>query len=240
MQQFENTANKTEITGGKDNTFSLLNPDHLTFKHRLSDRVHDYVVERIFNNELKQGQKITESEMANELLISTAPIREAMIRLDQEGWIDRFPNRGAYISKHSDIDSCRKLYSLRLCLEYGAFFHLAQTATDDQLKVLDSIVKDLEKGVEEHQVSPYRQADTIFHLTVAEFAGGKRLKEMLSPVLMQTFVIVFSKDFTPKDESPAATHRSLYEAIASHDPKKATQLISDHIYSQAKAHDIEI
>jgi len=210
------------------------------FNHRLSDRVYDYVVERIFINDLKQGQKITESDIAKELQISTAPVREAMIRLGQEGWVDRFPNRGAYISNHRDAENCRTLYSLRLCLETGAFSHLAQTATDYEINALDNIVKELEQGIEKHQVSPYRQADTVFHLAVAEFAGGQRLKEMLSPVLMQIFSTVFSHDFTPKDECPSATHRELYRSIASHDPEKASRLISDHIYSQATAHGIEV
>jgi DNA-binding GntR family transcriptional regulator len=210
------------------------------FSIRLSDRVHDYIVERIFENELAQGQKITESDIAKQLKISTAPVREAMIRLDQEGWIDRYPNRGACISNHTDAENYRQLYSLRLCLETGAFSHLAVTATNEQLAELERIVQDLEEGIASHQVTPYRQADTGFHLTVAEFAGGQRLKEMLSPVLMQTFVLVFSQDFSPIDESPTACHRALYEAIASHDPHKASKLISEHIQSQAVAHNMEI
>ena len=229
-----------ETAASKNGLISLVMTDRSMFKNRLSDQVYNYVVAQIFENKLVQGQKITESELAKELQISTAPVREAMIRLDQEGWIDRFPNRGAYISNHHDADNHRQLYSLRLCLEIGAFAHLAQTATAEQLGQLERIVDELEQGIEHMQVAQYRQADTGFHLAIAEFAGGVRLREMLKPVLMQIFVIVFSRDFTPKDENPAASHRALYDAIASGDPEKASNLISEHIYSQAKAHDIEI
>ncbi len=214
--------------------------DRAAFRSRLSDRVYHYIVERIFENELASGQKITESDIAKELRISTAPVREAMIRLDQEGWIDRYPNRGAYISNHRDSESCRQLYSLRLCLEIGAFSHLAVTASEEQIAELERIVQDIEKGIETHKISPYCQADATFHLAVAEFAGGQRLRDMLRPVVTQIFVIVFSQGLTPKDVSLAACHRALYEAIASHDPHKASMLISEHIYSQAMAHNIEI
>ena len=210
------------------------------FNNRLSDRVYHYIVERIFDNKLMQGQKITESDIAKELKISNAPVREAMIKLDQEGWINRYPNRGAYISNYKDPESCKQLYSLRLCLEMGAFSHLTEIASEQQLAELERIVLDIENGIEKHQISAYRQADTIFHLTVAEFAGGQRLREMLSPVLMQIFVIVFSQNFNPKDESPVANHRALYEAIASHDSMKSRMLISEHIHSQALAHNIEM
>ena len=89
------------------------------FYGRLSDHVYKYVVENIFENELSQGQKITEAGLAKELQISTAPVREAMIRLAQEGWIKRIPNRGACVNNHVDPDNYRRLYSLRLCLEIG-------------------------------------------------------------------------------------------------------------------------
>ena len=240
MQEIRRIVSNDQTISSSSKMLSVVTSGKPIFNNRLSDRVYDYVVERIFLNELKQGQKITESDMAKDLRISTAPVREAMIKLDQEGWIERFPNRGAYISNHRDTDSCKQLYSLRLCLEIGAFSCLAQTATEEQLQFLMSVVIDLERGVEEHQVSPYRQADTVFHLSIAEFAGGQRLKEMLNPVLMQIFSNVFSQDFTAKDESPASTHRSLYESIASHDHEKASTLITEHIHSQARAHNIEI
>ena len=240
MKQFGYIDFRTTNTSAKKSMVSLVSPNRQSFGNRLSDRVYDYVVERIFKNDFKQGQKITESDLAKELKISTAPVREAMIKLDQEGWIDRFPNRGAYISNHSDCDNCQQLYSLRLCLEIGAFSHLAATASVEQIAELERIVIELEEGIETSQVSPYRQADTVFHLAVAEFAGGVRLREMLSPVLMQIFVIVFSHDFIPKDESLSASHRALFEAIATHDPKHASELISEHIHSQASAHNIAI
>jgi len=211
------------------------------FNERISDKVYNYIIEKTFENKLKQGQKITEAEIAKELQISTAPVREAMIRLDQEGWIRRYPNRGAYINNHVDKENCRNLYALRLCLEVGAFWRLTADANKKQIQQLEMILEQIEEGIQHKHVSSYRAADVVFHLAVAEFAGGKRLRDMLQPVLMQIFVIVFSNsDFIPKDESQTATHRDLLNAITSGDCNKSIRVITEHIYSQAKAHNIEI
>ena len=63
----------------------------------LSEKVYDYVVENISNGNWPFGSKIVERQVAKELGISHIPVREAMEKLKQNGWVNRIANRGAFV-----------------------------------------------------------------------------------------------------------------------------------------------
>ncbi len=71
----------------------------------------------IFNGELRQGDRVRQDEIAEQLGVSRIPVREAIIALDREGWLAITPHRGAFV--HGlDEDSLRDHYEL-LGLVYG-------------------------------------------------------------------------------------------------------------------------
>jgi len=71
----------------------------------------------IFNGRLRQGDRVRQDEIAEELGVSRIPVREAIIALDREGWVTITPHRGAFV--HGlDEDSVRDHYEL-LGLVYG-------------------------------------------------------------------------------------------------------------------------
>jgi DNA-binding GntR family transcriptional regulator len=71
----------------------------------------------IFNGELRQGDRVRQDEIAEQLGVSRIPVREAIIALDREGWLEITPHRGAFV--HGlDEDSLRDHYEL-LGLVYG-------------------------------------------------------------------------------------------------------------------------
>ena len=81
------------------------------------DLVAVHIRSLIFNGELRQGDRVRQDEIARRLGVSRIPVREAIIALDREGWLEITPHRGAFV--HGlDEDSLRDHYEL-LGLVYG-------------------------------------------------------------------------------------------------------------------------
>ena len=101
----------------------------------LTDEILNIVRDRILRGEYKIGQKIKETQIAEELKVSRTPIREAFKQLEMEGLIDYVPNRGCF-AKGFTAQDIEDLYSVRKALEVLAVEWAVERIDDDQLAQL--------------------------------------------------------------------------------------------------------
>lgn len=134
----------------------------------------DYIRNLIFSGELRQGDHVRQDEIAEDLGVSRIPVREAVIVLDQEGWVTNELHRGAFV--HGlDENSVRDHYGL-IGLLYG---YAAQRATergdDDGLARLQTAERALRTATEPAAV---RDANEVFLRQIFALARSSRLKAM--------------------------------------------------------------
>jgi GntR family transcriptional regulator, rspAB operon transcriptional repressor len=206
-------------------------------KLRRSEEVYQYVVSAITTGHFSPAQKITERELAAELKISHVPVREAMERLAQHGWIERTPWRGTYV-KHFDFNKLEAAYQLREIVEIGAIHVLARQITPDQLVELGRVVNMLEEAREREDTEGFKQADTQFHKLLVSFTGNSQLAAFHESVILQAgayfmlFLVgvmkLFAKMGKPLDYLQAMSHKDIFEALAKHDEQKAVCLLQKH------------
>ena len=82
----------------------------------LSAKIYEALRERIIEGALRPGERIRERELAEELNVSRIPIREAMPRLEAEGFIRTLPRRGAVVTEMT-IGDVEELFVVRSSLE---------------------------------------------------------------------------------------------------------------------------
>lgn len=209
----------------------------------LSDQAYEHILKQIVfpddnkSSCIQYGGKITESQIAQALQISNGPIREAIFRLRQEGWIETFSNRGSFFVDFSNPITASQIYRFRLAFETGAFYMLAANISEDQLAKLNSILTALEQSKRDSNMAAFREADVMFHLNVVEYAGGPQYKQIYRSKLLQWYAMsvhllvrtIGKEKFSHRLEAPGApTHRQLFEALASHRCGHAADLISKH------------
>ncbi|MEX5707257.1 GntR family transcriptional regulator [Parafrankia sp. FMc6] len=134
----------------------------------------DYIRNLIFSGELRQGDHVRQDEIAEDLGVSRIPVREAIIVLDQEGWVTNELHRGAFV--HGlDENSVRDHYGL-IGLLYG---YAAQRATergdDDGLARLQTAERALRAATDPTAV---RDANEVFLRQIFALARSSRLKAM--------------------------------------------------------------
>jgi DNA-binding GntR family transcriptional regulator len=209
----------------------------------LSDQAYEHILTKIvfpddsINSSIQYGGKITESKIAQALQISNGPVREAIYRLRQEGWVHTVGNRGSFFVDFSDPQIANQIYHFRLTFETGAFYTLACTITEEQIKKLESILNLIEKSKQNSDMESFRKADILFHLHVVEFAGGPQYKQVFRPKLLQWYAMSLhllvqmmgKEQYSHRLEAPGApTHRELFDALAGRNSSRAADLISKH------------
>ncbi|KWF33295.1 GntR family transcriptional regulator [Burkholderia pseudomultivorans] len=97
-----------------------------------ADTVAASLREMIINGELQAGERLVERDLAERFGISRIPMREAIQRLEREGLLDIFRNRGAVVRMLSASD-VREIYDMRVLLEGDAIYRSVKRLDDETL-----------------------------------------------------------------------------------------------------------
>src|SRR4029434_5866544 len=110
-------------------------------KHRvqrtenLSGQVYSQIKTLILCNEILPGEKLHHQQLSERLGVSRTPVREALTRLVQEGYVSFLPNRG-FTCKEIRLQEAEELYDVREALEAFAVEKAVENVSDDGLEKL--------------------------------------------------------------------------------------------------------
>ncbi len=151
----------------------LSNFNNLT---QLPDQIAEYLAEKIIHMEIKPGERIFETKIAEEFGVSRSPVREALYILNQQFLVEFQPRRGAVVSGFS-IKFISDLYDVLTAL----YTRLAQKglslATEDNLNQISPILKSMEECADKSDFEGYY--DGMFEFT--SFC----MKKVNNPILEQ-------------------------------------------------------
>ncbi|GAA3495462.1 GntR family transcriptional regulator [Streptomyces albogriseolus] len=192
----------------------------------LRDRVYEALLELITTRALQPGQHLVESELAGHLGVSRQPVREALQRLNTEGWVDLRPAQGAFVHEPTE-EEADQLLTVRTLLEAEAARLAAGNAGSKGVQALEEILAEGLKAVEADDVDAAVALNARFHAKVMELAGNAVLAELAAQVDRRVRWY-----YTPvarqRGEQSWIEHRELISAIAARDEQSATRLMREH------------
>ncbi|MBB6251968.1 GntR family transcriptional regulator [Nitrospirillum iridis] len=193
----------------------------------LPDQAYEIVREHILLGTMAPGTAVQQGAIAGQLGISKIPLREALSRLEQDGLVTSFPNRG-YVVNTLTAEEATEVFALRLKLEPGATADGARRATAaDRDHARDELLAlEREQGT---AGTGHVTLNRAFHMALIRPAGGitGQLMERLH-VLSERYVRVHLE---PQGRAGRAReeHRALFEAWASGDAPAVEALTGQHI-----------
>jgi DNA-binding GntR family transcriptional regulator len=129
-----------------------------TLRHdSLARSAADWIAEHIISGEIKPGEKLTETGLAERMGISRSPVREALQALSREGLITVEPRRGARVNRLNARDVA-DLYTCRLLLEPRCTAEAAAALTDAASAELESTFGQMTAAVAGHEAAEYLEA----------------------------------------------------------------------------------
>lgn len=192
----------------------------------LRDRVYEALLELITTRALQPGQHLVESELAGHLGVSRQPVREALQRLNTEGWVDLRPAQGAFVHEPTEAEA-DQLLTVRTLLEAEAARLAAAHAGSPGIEVLRELCEEGEKAVDADDVESAVALNARFHTKIMELAGNTVLAELAAQVDRRVRWY-----YTPvarqRGRQSWIEHRGLIAAIADRDEALATRLMREH------------
>lgn len=198
-------------------------------KNSLADQAYLVLKQAILHCELQPGLQVAQSTLASHYQLGLTPTREALKRLEQEGYVQSIPRFGYIISLISSQD-VRDIYELRLILECAAACLAAARISDAQLQILREGASFTYTFRDRQSYQQFLKMNTRFHARVAAASGNRRLADTISRMLDE-MVRIFHLGLELKDsaEEMRQEHLSLVTALEQRDTSLAEQLTRQQI-----------
>lgn len=195
----------------------------------LVERTYREIKRRILDNFYPPNLRVLEQDLAQQLGVSRTPVREALIRLQNEGLVEVQPRRGMRVMPISP-DDMREIYEVLMCLESRAAERLAERRPSaGELVPLFGAVQDMDRALAAGDLDAWAGADERFHRFLLELAGNRRLAAMALTVFDQVHRARMATLRTrPLPRQSNRDHWALVEAILEGDGRKAAELHRAH------------
>lgn len=181
----------------------------------------------ILSCELMPGTAFQERQLAERFNVSKSPVRDALIKLQEQNLVEVMPRKGYRVTRVS-LSDARDLYEMRHILEREAVIRIIDTASDETLSGLDRFRDGPADGPRPDWIA-YNRA---FHCFVLDRCGNARLArsgiETIELFDRMTHVSV-SHNARPRLVDRLAEHGAIIDAIQARDRRRAVALTRDHI-----------
>jgi DNA-binding GntR family transcriptional regulator len=192
----------------------------------LREVVFDSLREAIISGLLRPNERLMEIQLAEELGVSRTPVREAIRKLELEGFVVMVPRKGAYVAGVS-LKDITDVFEVRASLEALACGLAAERITDEELENLERL---LAQFAESGEVPEFVESDTGFHDHLYRCSRNTRLVQMLNNLRdeIQRFRAV-SLGNPGRTRVALEEHRRIVEAVAERNISKAQHYAWEHI-----------
>jgi len=193
------------------------------------DDAYAAIRRRILDNVYPPGHRALESALADELGISRTPVREALIRLANEGLVEVVPRHGMRVLPVSPADM-NEIYTVLTALESAAAEILAlRRPPDAELKPLVEATRDMARALKLDDLDAWAAADERFHQGLVELAGNRTLVDAVARLADRSHrARMFTLRLRPKPVNSTHEHMAMLDRIRAGDAVGAVEVNRAH------------
>jgi DNA-binding GntR family transcriptional regulator len=195
----------------------------------LREIVFESLREAIINGILEPGERLMEIQLAEEMGVSRTPVREAIRKLELEGFVVMIPRKGAYVAGISMKDIA-DVFEIRAALESLAAGLAAERITEEELEQLERTLVRNSEVTEINNLDALVDIDTDFHDVLYKASRNVRLVQIISNLREQ--IQRFRKaslSHPGRMKDALEEHKKMVEAISERNVELAQNLARDHI-----------
>jgi DNA-binding GntR family transcriptional regulator len=208
-------------------------------KPAAKDRALEYVKNQVLTGAFPGGELISEGEVAAALGMSRTPVREAFLRLEAEGLLRLYPQRGALVVPVSS-EEARAVIEARLLLERFAVTTVIERGPTAREAVFEKLSEQLQRqrdAIADSDWHAFVEADRAFHDVTLDESGNAILSNFYSS--LRDRQMRMTGESLIADRQRTATildeHRGIAEALRDGDLPRTTRLVEDHLASTLRS-----
>ncbi|HMN12053.1 MAG TPA: GntR family transcriptional regulator, partial [Bellilinea sp.] len=183
---------------------------------------------------LQPGSQIAQNQLVEQFDLGLTPVREALKRLEMEGFVQSIPRFGYIITPitHKDVE---EIYELRIVLETAAVRLATKRASDEMLSVL---AKSATFSYQYHDTQSYQEfleQNKMFHITIALLARNQHMADILANLLDKSHRMFHAGlELRDSSEEMQREHLDLVNAMMARDADRAAQLCEEQIITSSE------
>ena len=197
----------------------------------LKAHIHDVLRAAIVDMDIYAADadlRLDERQLAMQLGISRTPVREALTRLEAQGFVEIQPRKGVYVRRLS-LPEILDMIILWAALESMAARLATQRSSDRELASLRALASRYSSDAARADIAEYSEANIEFHQRIFELSQSPRLKANADDLFLHTFA-VRRRAMTESNraERSVVDHMAIIEALEQRDENRAALLVREH------------
>jgi DNA-binding GntR family transcriptional regulator len=196
----------------------------------LRERVYWYLRSAILSGSILPEGRLVEEVVARELGVSRTPVREALHKLEREGVIEHFPNRGFAVARETE-SQVAEIFEIRAVLEGHILRIACENTTDKFLSELKGLLRKAERCLAESRIEELHGFNTSFHdRIIHQVSGRERLKSLVKD--LREYVLRYrtaTLRFPGGSERTLRGHEKIILALETGDPDLCERIMRAHI-----------
>jgi DNA-binding GntR family transcriptional regulator len=194
------------------------------------DQVVASFKEAILSGIIQPGEAIIESKVAQQLGAGIPLIREALIELEHQGYVQKVPYKGTTVTKLERRD-VEHIFRLRDELETLAIDWARDRMTPEDIEYLRGVTEKMKMAAQALDIDQFYESDLAFHRKIWEVSGNEYLAESLERIVAPLFAFFVMKNRRERKSylASAAKHAQIVEALPRLSASKLRGLIRDSL-----------
>ena len=194
------------------------------------DQVVASFKEAILGGIIQPGEAIVESKLAQQLGAGVPLVREALIELEHQGYVQKVPYKGTTVTK-LERREVEKIFRLRTELESLAIEWAKENVTPEDIEYLRGVTRKMKAAAQTLDLDQFYQNDLAFHRKLWEISHNEYLVECLERIVAPLFAFFLMKDHRPGDSYiiSAVQHEKIVEALPNLSRTKLRALMRESI-----------
>ncbi len=217
------------ITTTPEAVSNLIATVALDRKRPLAAQVYEVLRKRIITLEFKPGATISKAVLADSMGISQTPVREAILRLEEEGLVDVFPQSRTMVTL-LDLRQARELQIMRSAIESQLAKAIAAKADFQLIETLADTISAQSAALKSEDFEAFAKADAAFHEAQYRFCDVAGLWDVVTR--RRGHMDRFRRLHLPvhdKERQVLSEHRKIFKAIKSKKPDAAEEVTKYHL-----------
>ncbi len=199
------------------------------FRKSARDQIYYTLKQDLLSLKLEPGKKISEKDIAEELGVSRTPVREAFLKLSEEGLLNIYPQKWTEVAK-IDLDHVEEARFVRENLELATIRLACEHFPENALMQMEINLKTQQLCAEMNNYTKLFELDEEFHRTIFEFSNRKRTWNIIQQMNSNFVRIRMLRLAANSDWNIVISHhKEIFDSIKKKDLPKAVKVMKEHL-----------
>jgi DNA-binding GntR family transcriptional regulator len=197
----------------------------------LKDQVYEYLRYQMKMGELKPGSVIDMNATSEKLGVSKTPLRDALIRLEMEGFVSILPRRGVVVNVLT-VQDIKEFYQILGALESTAIIEAAPKMDNKVIGKMKRLNEAMVKAIAKDNFGLYYERNVKFHDIYLDLAGNAALKELAHVLKKRLYDFPRREGYVKQWEQLSIDeHKEFLDLLEKQEFEKAAEFIRDTHWS---------